>query len=207
MCETNSFFGGGRPGVSDTFVGTLWTLDFMLFLAANGCAGVNMETGVNQLGFISSYSPILEDEQGRARAGAPYYGMLAFATAARGCSEITLLATGAAADISAYLLGAHGKSRSAVIVNRSDQDLFASVSDLQLSEVNAMRLTAPSVDSRSNIRFAGAEVADDGSWTAERVEQVDGRRVPIPRMSAVVLFNRGLDLSQRDGEELVPSNC
>lgn len=32
MCETNSFFGGGLPGVSDTFVGALWTLDFMLLL-------------------------------------------------------------------------------------------------------------------------------------------------------------------------------
>jgi hypothetical protein len=72
VCETNSFFGGGRPGVSDTFVGTLWTLDFMLFLAANGCAGVNIETGVNQLGFISSYSPIGEDEKGRPRPQRPF---------------------------------------------------------------------------------------------------------------------------------------
>jgi hypothetical protein len=49
MCETNSFSGGGLPGVSDTFVGALWTLDFMLLLAQYGCAGVNIETGVNQL--------------------------------------------------------------------------------------------------------------------------------------------------------------
>ena len=27
MCETNSFSGGGRPGVSDTFIGAFWTLD------------------------------------------------------------------------------------------------------------------------------------------------------------------------------------
>ena len=49
MCEMNSFSGGGRPGVSDTFVGALWTLNVMLFLAQSGCAGVNIETGVNQL--------------------------------------------------------------------------------------------------------------------------------------------------------------
>ena len=61
MCETNSFFGGGRPGVSDTMAGSLWTLDYLLLLAQSGCAGVNLETGMNQLGFISSYSPI-EDE-------------------------------------------------------------------------------------------------------------------------------------------------
>ena len=61
MCETNSFSGGGLPGVSDTLVGALWTLDFMLLLAQNGCTGVNLETGVNQLGFLSSYSPIRSD--------------------------------------------------------------------------------------------------------------------------------------------------
>jgi hypothetical protein len=36
MCETNSFSGGGRPGVSDTFLGALWTLDYMLLLAKYG---------------------------------------------------------------------------------------------------------------------------------------------------------------------------
>src|ERR1700734_187193 len=52
LCETNSFSGGGRPGVSDSFLGALWTLDFLLLLAANKCSGVNIETGVNQLGFV-----------------------------------------------------------------------------------------------------------------------------------------------------------
>ncbi len=64
MCETNSFFGGGRPGLSDTFANALWALDYMLLLAQSGCAGVNIETGFNQLGFLSSYSPIAQRRQG-----------------------------------------------------------------------------------------------------------------------------------------------
>ena len=64
ICETNSFSGGGKPGVSDRFASALWVLDFMYKLAAAQCGGVNMETGVNQLGFISSYSPIGDDEHG-----------------------------------------------------------------------------------------------------------------------------------------------
>jgi hypothetical protein len=44
--------------VSDTFAAALWVLDFMFTLALAGCAGVNMETGVDQLGFISYYSPM-----------------------------------------------------------------------------------------------------------------------------------------------------
>ena len=64
ICEVNSFSGGGRPGVSDTMAAALWVLDYMFTLAANGCSGVNMETGVNHRDFISSYSPIGDDEQG-----------------------------------------------------------------------------------------------------------------------------------------------
>ncbi len=193
MCETNSFFGGGRPGVSNAFVGTLWTLDFMLYLAASGCAGVNMETGVNQLGFISSYSPIGEEEKGRPWAGAPYYGMLAFATAVRGCNEITpLLVPGSADSVSAYLLGTHGRSRSAVLINRTEDDLSASFEEVTLIQVEAMRLIAPSGGSVSGITFAGAQVEEDGSWAAKHVERIDGRHVAVPRMSAVVLLNKGL---------------
>ncbi len=84
ICEVNSFSGGGRPGVSDTMAGALWVLDYMFTLAANGCAGVNMETGVNQLDFISSYSPIGDDEHGHHSAKPEYYGMLAFALAGKG---------------------------------------------------------------------------------------------------------------------------
>ena len=84
ICETNSFSGGGKPGVSDTTAAALWVLDFMFVLASAGCAGVNMETGVNQRGFVSSYSPIGDDEQGHYWAAPEYYGMLAFAQSGAG---------------------------------------------------------------------------------------------------------------------------
>src|SRR6202034_3105393 len=84
ICETNSFSGGGKPGVSDTFASALWVLDFMFTLASAGCAGVNMETGVNQRGFISSYSPIGDDEKWHYWAAPEYYGMLAFAQSGLG---------------------------------------------------------------------------------------------------------------------------
>jgi hypothetical protein len=65
--------------VSDTFGSALWVLDFLWKLAYAGCAGVNMETGVNQLGFVSLYSPIADNS-----AKPEYYGLLAFAHAGRG---------------------------------------------------------------------------------------------------------------------------
>ena len=42
ICETNSFSGGGKPGVSDTLAAALWVLDFMFTLASAGCAGVRI---------------------------------------------------------------------------------------------------------------------------------------------------------------------
>ena len=70
--------------MSDTLAAALWVLDFMFTLASAGCAGVNMETGVNQRGFISSYSPIGDDEQAHYWAAPEYYGMLAFAQSGAG---------------------------------------------------------------------------------------------------------------------------
>src|SRR5262249_18828183 len=64
MCETASFSGGGKDGVSNTFASSLWVLDYLFVLASYGCCGVNMETGVNHLGKISYYTPISDDLNG-----------------------------------------------------------------------------------------------------------------------------------------------
>jgi hypothetical protein len=189
MCETNSFSGGGRPGVSDTFIGALWTLDFMLLLAEYGCAGVNIETGVNQLGFVSSYSPIQDDGKGMNTAGVPYYGMLAFAIALAGCPEVLPIDIDAqGVNLTAYVLGAGGKPRSVVVVNRdSSQDANLSFAELGLGNVSALRLIAPSPDSTSGVTFGGASVTPEGQWKAKNEEHIHDGRLTVPRMSAVVV--------------------
>ena len=189
MCETNSFSGGGRPGVSDTFVGALWTLDYMLLLASYGCSGVNLETGVNQLGFVSSYSPIKDDGHGVNTAGIPYYGMLAFATAFAGCHEILPMEI---ADqdpqLTVYVLGAAGKAASVVVVNKNRlQDADLSIAELGMGPVSALRLLSPSAESTTQVTFAGAMVDPEGRWTAKSQERIRDGHVSVPRMSAVVL--------------------
>jgi hypothetical protein len=189
MCETNSFSGGGLPGVSDTFLDALWVLDYMLLLAQHGCSGVNIETGVNQLGFISSYSPIQDDGKGANSAGVPYYGMLAFAEARRGCSEMLP----AEVDMrgingTAYVLGASGKPHSVVIVNRDGtQSAAVSVRDLAMGDVIALRLAAPTPESKSGVTFGGSPVDANGHWTAASKERIRDGVIAVPPMSAVVL--------------------
>lgn len=189
MCETNSFSGGGRPGVSDTFIGALWTLDYMLLLASYGCSGVNIETGVNQLGFVSSYSPIKDDGHGVNTAGIPYYGMLAFATASAGCGEILPIDLNTRGiNLTAYVLGAAGKPVSVVVINKdSSQDAHLSIAELEMGTVSAFRLLAPSGDSTANVTFGGTVVDPDGHWKPAHRESIRDGSFAIPRMSAVVL--------------------
>jgi hypothetical protein len=189
MCEINSFSGGGRPGVSDTFIDALWTLNTMLLLAQYGCAGVNMETGVNQLGFTSSYSPIQDNGEGVNSAAAPYYGMLAFARAFAGCHQMLPLEIGIQNEfLTAYVLGAGGKPRSVVVVNTDrENDAQISVAGLGMKRISILRLIAPSAESKTGVSFGGATVDETGRWKAMSEERVHNGSVPIPRMSAAVI--------------------
>lgn len=189
MCEVNSFSGGGRPGVSDTFTGALWTLDFMLLLAEYGCAGVNIETGVNQLGFVSYYSPIQDDGRGLNSAGVPYYGMLAFATAMQGCDEIRPIDFDAQGiNLTAYLLGANGKPRSIVAVNRDvSRDVHLSIAETGIRSASVLRMTAPSPGSKAGVTFGDATVDSEGRWVANSKERIHEGVVKVPKMSAIVL--------------------
>jgi hypothetical protein len=194
MCETNSFFGGGRPGVSDTFVGTLWTLDYMLLLTQYGCSGVNIETGINQLGFISSYSPIQDDQKGMNTAGPPYYGMLAFAAAVADCSEVLPIDIDARGiNMTTCVLGTGGRPRSVVVVNKDSlQDAHLSIKELGMNTASALRLLAPSAGSETEITFGDSVVDTDGRWKARIKEEIRDGAVAIPRMSAIVLRSTNL---------------
>jgi hypothetical protein len=65
----------------------LWGLDFLFTLAQFNAAGVNMETGVNHLGFLSWYTPIGPDASGRPTPSvlrhAGFFAWLAAASAFR----------------------------------------------------------------------------------------------------------------------------
>lgn len=190
MCEINSFSGGGRPGVSDTFVGALWTLNTMLLLAQNGCSGVNMETGVNQLGFVSSYSPIQDDGKGVNAAGVPYYGMLAFATAFAGCNQLMPLADGArTSPVHAYVLSAARKPRSVVIINMDTaMDARISLKSIGLNRGALLRLSAPGADDRERVTFGGSRVDAEGRWKPSAQERIDDGQIVVPPMSATVFL-------------------
>jgi hypothetical protein len=190
--ETNSFSGGGKEGVSDTLGSALWVLDYMFDLASHGCGGVNIETDINQLGFISRYSPIVHDAAGVCSAHPEYYGMLAFAMAGHG--EI-IKASVEWTDINLTAFASKDENGTVFLtVINKDAGKDATV-ECSLpprgKAASAFRLTGPSIDTKTGVTFAGAAVAEDGSWNGgapEVVAVTDGiARLAVPHGSAVVV--------------------
>lgn len=199
MCETNSFFGGGRPGLSDTFAGALWTLNYLLLLAQSGCAGVNLETGYNQLGFMSSYSPIRADAAGAIEVGPSYYGMLAFAIAgAAGASMLPAKPDTPDPDLAIYAIGQQGGTQAAAIINwNQSSPRTISLASLGMADGNSarvLRLTAPSLLSQSGVRLGDAVVDAAGKWKPATEGRLRTGSVVVAPASAVVLSQRELVL-------------
>ncbi len=192
ICEVNSFSGGGRPGVSDTLASALWVLDYMLTLASAGCAGVNMETGLNQRGFVSSYSPIADDEHGHYAASPEYYGMLAFAQAGRGQVLETSFDAGGQ-NITAYATDQGKSGMTLTLINKEPKaDCAVAIDGLPgKGRCSVLRLAGPAMDSQSGVTFGGAAVSASGVWkggTPEVSQVSKGKlRIALPAASAAIV--------------------
>ena len=192
ICETNSFSGGGKPGVSDALAAALWVLDFMFILASGGCAGVNMETGVNQRGFISSYSPIGDDEQGHYWAAPEYYGMLAFAQCGVGRIIASTVDAGSRNIVAHATQADHDRTVVTLINKEAMSDAMVEIEGIpRFRSASVVRLSGPSRESKSGITLGGAVVSSDGLWRAAQVEEVarsQGRlKLRLPAASAALV--------------------
>ena len=192
ICEVNSFSGGGRPGVSDTLASALWALDYLFTLASNGCSGVNMETGVNQLGFISSYSPIGDDEHGRYVAKPEYYGLLAFALFGQG-ALLEVAVEGDSSLMKAYATSTSEKRLLITLINKGAAP--SSVRVLTGSHghgpAHVLRLEGEPAQATAGITLGGAQVSAQGLWRPRQRETLlfkNGQlAVPVPAYSAAMV--------------------
>jgi hypothetical protein len=193
ICETNSCFGGGKPGVSDTLASALWGLDFLFTLASAGAAGVNIETGVNQLGFVSSYSPIFDDLQGHFTAKPDYYAMLAFAQASRG-TRIAADYDSQGANIKAYAVkDSVGRVHVTLINKEATSDATITVNlPTRNKKGSVLRLAGPSLDSKTGVALGDVEVTADGRWERPSRESASARHgscdIELPRASAAIVM-------------------
>ena len=184
--------------MSDTFAAALWVLDYMFILASYGCSGVNMETGVNQLGFISSYSPIGDDEHGSYSARPEYYGMLAFALAGKG-HMLSVENTGSSSLVKAYATRREDGSLGLTMINKTENNIaFEMNIDHRLlpagrgsMQASLMQLRAPAINAKSGITVGGSEVTTTGEWAPSMTAPVQvkhGRvQLTVPAYSASIV--------------------
>ena len=176
MCETQSFSGGGRGGVSDTFASALWALDYLFVLAGYGCSGVNMETGVNHLGWVSKYTPITGAPPGPYAPAPEYYGLLAFAQAAKG-EQIAAATNASGINLTAYATR-QGRDTVVTVINKdATQGASVEMSGIASRRGSVMRLTGPSLAATSGASLGGAVLAADGTWASPQADKTDPVRI------------------------------
>lgn len=190
--EVNSFYGGGKAGVSDTFASALWCLNYMFVLASYDCNGVNMETDINQLGWISHYSPIVHDSAGNCSVRPEYYGMLAFSLAGNGdLVKLTMDKTNI--NLSAYATKDNSGYLWITLVNKDlEQNAKVEITLPEAyEEATSYWLKAPSVKNKDEVTLAGAPVSADGTWTPRSLKKMEVKngntQLMVPQTSAVLL--------------------
>ena len=152
-----------------------------------------METGVNQLEFVSSYSPIGDDEHGHYSAEPEYYGMLAFSLGGKG----QLLATKSDAnspEIKAYATQPGRGALTVTLINKSAGAPLITVNlgeHTKAKQASLIRLSGPAIDSKTGIKLGGAEVTSDGTWKAVSTEVLRVKSgqfaITLPPYSAAVV--------------------
>ncbi|WP_259070380.1 glycosyl hydrolase family 79 C-terminal domain-containing protein [Mucilaginibacter sp. X4EP1] len=186
ITETNSIWGGGKPGVSDAFAGTLWALDLMWAVAANNGQGINFHGGE------LVYSPITVASNGQCTTNAVYYAMLAFKYGASGGTIIPVNIVNNNSNYNVYACSTNGGYTITIINKEQTKDISLIVNaGKTVTSINVMSLTAPAVDSTTGITFAGATVQSDGSFSpAHQDESKIGKSsfgIKVPAASAVVI--------------------
>ena len=187
ITETNSIWGGGKPGVSDSFAATLWALDLMWNIAANNGQGINFHGGE------LVYSPISVAADGQCTANAVYYGMLAFKYGATGGTVIPISSGNSDLNFSAFACYKNTGGYTMTIINKEQKkDInFTVKAGRNVVSIDVMRLQAPAVNAKNGITFCGSQVKADGSFSPDVKEthQVgsDSFVIKIPAASAAVV--------------------
>jgi hypothetical protein len=161
MAETNSFYNGGAPNVSDSYASSLWVIDHLFTIAQGGSVGVNLHGGGNGDG----YTPIADNDGVVVEARPEYYGALLCALAGQGPLLATTIDAGSL-NTSAYTVQ-NSRSQVSLIVNNKDasQNLqFTATCPSAVKSASMQILTGPALASTAAVTIQGSAVNPDGSF-------------------------------------------
>ncbi|MDE2181423.1 MAG: hypothetical protein KGJ78_00225 [Alphaproteobacteria bacterium] len=182
MAETNSCWGGGKTGVSNTFASALWGVELMCKVGSAGGIGINFHGG----GY-GWYTPIA-GSPGRGYEARPlYYGMLLFKAAGTGQTVEARFDDGPSDAISAFAVRGRGEL-SVILINKSDQRIpVAVVPQMAVISCSATYLMAPTLDDTDHTTLGGARAGDHGEKTADAKPLTPFAPVDVPPYSAVLV--------------------
>jgi hypothetical protein len=164
MAETNSFYNGGAPNVSDSYASALWVLDHMFTIAQGGSVGLNLHGGGDSTG----YTPIADNNGVVVEARSEYYGVLLFTLAGQGPLLTTTIVAGGL-NVSAYTIQNSPSRLSMIVVNKdSTQNLqFTTSCPAAVQSATLQLLMGPSLAASTGVTIQGSAVNPDGSFAPQ----------------------------------------
>jgi uncharacterized protein (TIGR03437 family) len=160
FAETNSFYNGGAPNVSDSYASALWVIDHLFACALNGAQGINLHGGGNSTG----YTPIADSAGVVVGARPEFYGVTLFTLAGQGLLLQTTINAGGL-NATAYAIRAANGALSIIINNKDVQTLNVT---LQLppsaQAATLMQMSGPALDATTGITIQGSAIQSDGGF-------------------------------------------
>jgi hypothetical protein len=161
MAETNSFYNGGAPNISDSYASALWVIDHLFTIAQGGSVGVNLHGG----GDGEGYTPIADNNGFIVEARPEFYGVLLCALAGQGSLLATTINAGSL-NTSAYTVQNSPSQLSLILSNKDDtQNLqFTVTCPSGVQSASLQLLTGPSLSATSGVTIQGSPVNAGGSF-------------------------------------------
>ena len=163
IAETNSFYNGGAPNVSDSYASALWVLD-LFTIAQGGSVGVNLHGGGNG----SGYTPIADNNGVVVEARPEYYGVLLLTLAGQGPLRLTNISAGSL-NTSAYTVENSPTQLSLIRLNKDATEnlQFTTTCPSTVQAATLQELTGPSLAATSGVTIQVSPVNSDGSFSPQ----------------------------------------
>jgi len=164
MAETNSFYNGGAPNVSDAYASALWVIDHLFTIAQGGSVGVNLHGGGNGDG----YTAIADNSGVVVEVRPEYYGVLLCALAGQGALLGTTISAGSL-NTSAYTVQNSALQLSLIINNKDEtQNLQFTVTCPEAVQSATLQvLTGPSLSATTGVTIQASPVNPNGTFTPQ----------------------------------------
>ena len=162
FAETNSFYNGGAPDVSDSYASALWVIDHLFACASNGAQGINLHGGGNSTG----YTPIADSSGVVVEARPEFYGVTLFTLAGQGTLQQTTIAAGGL-NATAYAIKAANGALTIVINNKDPvQNLNVTIQLPQTAQpAQLIQMTGPSLQVTTGVAIQGSAIQVNGAFS------------------------------------------